>query len=144
MSVYQERRLEQRFQGSDGTAGMIGDLLGDVTHDLATLIRQELELARAEARKSVKRAGFGIGILGGSSVAAVLALLFLSVAGWWAMGSQIGEGWSALIVGVCWGVIAAVLAAVGRRQMHEVIALPKTAETLRRIPDAVRGREDEY
>lgn len=135
----------ERFRGGgESTSSAIGNLLGDVTEDIGTLIRQELELARAEARESAKRAGLGVGILGASSVAALLALLFLSVAGWWAIGSQIGEGWSALIVGVCWAIIAFVMAAVGRKQMHEVIGLPKTADTLRRIPDAVRGREHEF
>lgn len=141
MTTYQDERF---WAGSESRTSVIGNLLGDVTEDLGTLIRQELELAKAEARESAKRASLGVGILGGSSVAALLALLFLSVAGWWAMGSQIGEGWSALIVGVCWGVIAFVMAAVGRRQMHDVIGLPMTAETLRRIPDAVRGREHEF
>ncbi|MDQ1594993.1 MAG: hypothetical protein QOH40_1549, partial [Arthrobacter pascens] len=38
-------------------ATSLGDLLGDVTRDLSTLMRQELELAKAEAKQSATRAG---------------------------------------------------------------------------------------
>ncbi|WP_230121169.1 phage holin family protein, partial [Arthrobacter sp. Bi83] len=35
----------------------LGDLLGEVTRDLSTLIRQEIELAKAELKQSGTRAG---------------------------------------------------------------------------------------
>ena len=43
----------------------LGDLLGDVTRDLSTLMRQELELAKAEAKQSATRAGKGGGMFAG-------------------------------------------------------------------------------
>jgi hypothetical protein len=76
----------------------LGDLISEVTQDLSTLMRQELELAKAELQQSASRAGTGAGMLGGAAVAGYFVLLFLSVALWWA----IGLGWSALLTRVFW------------------------------------------
>ncbi len=47
-----------------GESPSIGDLLGDITRDLSTLMRQEVELAKAELRQSAKESGKGAGMLG--------------------------------------------------------------------------------
>ena len=119
----------------------LGDLIGEVTEDLSTLVRQELELAKAELQQSAARAGKGAGMLGGAAVAGYFVLLFASIALWWAIGAATGLGWSAVIVAVIWGIIAAVLAAAGRRSLRSVRGLPKTADTVKKIPDALKGNE---
>ncbi len=125
------------------TAGdrSLGDLISEVTQDLSTLMRQELELAKAELQQSASRAGKGAGMLGGAAVAGYFVLLFLSVALWWAIGSATGLGWSALIVAVIWGIVAAVLATVGRNSLKSVRGIPKTADTVKKIPDALKVNE---
>jgi hypothetical protein len=80
-------------------------------------------------------------MLGGAGVAGYFVLLFLSVALWWAIGSGTGLGWSALIVAVIWGIIAAVLYIVGRNSLKSVRGMPKTADTVKHIPDALKGNE---
>jgi len=119
----------------------LGDLISEVTADLSTLMRQELELAKAELQQSASRAGKGAGMLGGAAIAGYFVLLFLSVALWWAIGSATGLGWSALIVAVIWGIIAAVLYTMGRSSLKEVRGIPKTADTVKKIPDALKGNE---
>jgi hypothetical protein len=119
----------------------LGDLISEVTQDLSTLMRQELELAKAELQQSASRAGKGAGMLGGAAVAGYFVLLFLSVALWWAIGSATGLGWSALIVAMIWGIIGAVLYTMGRSSLKEVRGLPKTADTVKKIPDALKGNE---
>ena len=119
----------------------LGDLISEVTTDLSTLMRQELELAKAELQQTATRAGKGAGMLGGAAVAGYFVLLFVSVALWWAIGSATGLGWSAVIVAVIWGVIGAVLAAIGRKSLRSVRGLPKTADTVKKIPDALKGNE---
>ena len=104
----------------------LGELISEVTGDLSTLMRQELELAKAEVQQSASRAGKGAGMLGGAAVAGYFVLLFLSIALWWAIGSATGLGWSALIVAVIWGIIAAVLAVTGRNSLKSVRGIPKT------------------
>ncbi|HSN37828.1 MAG TPA: phage holin family protein, partial [Arthrobacter sp.] len=72
----------------------LGDLLGEVTRDMSTLMRQEVELAKVELRQSATRAGKGAGMLAGAGVAGHFVLLFLSLALWWALGTVMGLGWS--------------------------------------------------
>jgi len=119
----------------------LGDLISEVTQDLSTLMRQELELAKAELQQSASRAGKGAGMLGGAAIAGYFVLLFLSIALWWAIGSATGLGWSALIVAVIWAIIAAILATVGRNSLKSIRGVPKTADTIKRIPDALKGNE---
>ena len=120
----------------------LGDLLGEVTRDLSELMRQEINLAKAELKESGTRAGKGAGMLGGAGYAALMAIFFLSIALWWALGHLVGLGWSAVIVAIIWGVIAAVLYSVGRKQLKQVQGAPQTAETLGKIPDALKRNEE--
>ena len=122
----------------------LGDLLGEVTRDLSTLIRQEMALARAELKESAGKAAKGAGSLGGAAYAAGMAVLFLSIALWWALGTgtPIGLGWSGVIVAVVWAVIALILYAVGRNQLKEIEGAPQTVETLKEIPDTLKRNEE--
>jgi Flp pilus assembly protein TadB len=116
----------------------LGELLSDVSRDLSQLIRQEVELAKAEVTDSAKKAGKGAGFLGGAAVAGYFALLFLSICIWWALGYLIGNAWSALIVAVIYGIVAAVLARRGRTDLKQVNGLPQTAETVKEIPPTLK------
>lgn len=120
----------------------LGDLLGEVTRDLSTLIRQEMALARAELKESAGKAAKGAGSLGGAAYAAGMAVLFLSIALWWALGALVGLGWSAVIVAVIWAAIALILYAVGRNQLKEVEGAPQTVETLKEIPETLKRNEE--
>ena len=119
----------------------LGDLISEVTQDLSTLMRQELDLAKAELQQSASRAGKGAGMLGGAAIAGYFVLLFVSIAMWWAIGSATGLGWSAVIVAVIWGIIGAVLTVAGRNSLQSIRGLPKTADTVKKIPDALKGNE---
>jgi hypothetical protein len=119
----------------------LGELLGDVTRDLSTLMRQEVELAKAEAKQSASRAGKGAGMLAGAGVGGHFVLLFLSLALMWALGAIMPLGWSALIVAVVWAIIAAVLASIGRKELKQIKGLPQTGETLSEIPPTLKPGE---
>ena len=121
----------------------LGDLISEVTQDLSTLMRQELELAKAELQQSASRAGKGAGMLGGAAVAGYFVLLFASMALWWALGAAVGLGWSAVIVALIWAVVGVVLVASGRASLRSVRGLPRTADSLTKIPDALKGNEDQ-
>jgi len=120
----------------------IGELFSDVTRDVSLLVRQEVELAKAELRQSATTAGKGAGELGGAAVAAHFGLLFLSIAIWWAIGNGIGRGWAGLIVAAVYLAVAGVLAAIGRRDLKAVSGLPQTAGTVKKIPNALKGNEE--
>jgi hypothetical protein len=119
----------------------VGALFSEVAEDLSTLMHQEVELAKAEIRQSATRAGKGAGLLAGAGVSGHMVLVFASVAAWWGIGDATGHGWSALIVAGIWLIVAAVLGLMGRREISAVPGVPQTAQTVRKIPDAVRGNE---
>ena len=121
----------------------IGELVGDISQGLSTLLRQEVELAKAEARESATRAGKAAGQFGAAALAGWMTLLFLSLAVWeWLSSALDSRGWAALIVMAVWGVVAAVLAAAGRRTTKQIQGLPRTTETAKRVPDALKGNEE--
>lgn len=121
----------------------LGELLSDLTRDVSTLMRQEVELAKVELKESATKAGKGAGMLAGAAWAGHITVLFLSVALWWALGQLVGLGWSAVIVAVIWGIIAAVLAVMGRKELNAIKGLPRTAETVKEIPPALKPNTEE-
>jgi hypothetical protein len=128
---------------ADPSARSVGELLGEITADVSTLMRQEVALAKAEITQSAKRAGKGAGMLGGAGFAGYMVLLFLSIALWWAVGNSTGHGWSAVIVAVIWAVIGLVLFLMGRSQLQAVRGLDRTTDTVSKIPNAIKGNEQE-
>ncbi|MFL6139604.1 MAG: phage holin family protein [Frankiaceae bacterium] len=109
----------------------LGDLLSQVTSDLSQLMRQELELAKAEARQEAKKAGKAAGMFGGAGFAGYMVALFATVALMAALAAVMPWGWAALIVAALWGLVAFVLYSRGRSEMRRVQALPRTKETLK-------------
>ena len=94
---------DQDRHPSDGRD--IGQIMGDLSRDVSTLMRQEVALARAEITQSAKKAGRGAGLFGGAGVAAHMALLFATFALWWLVAHLFDNddpwfGWSFLIVAV--------------------------------------------
>jgi len=119
----------------------VGELISEVTTDLSTLMRQELELAKVELKQEATKTGKAAGMLGGAGYAGHMTVLFLSIALWWALGNAMGRGWAALIVAVLWGIAAAVLFSTGRKKMRDVNPKPeRTVQTLKEVPDALKGR----
>ncbi len=127
----------------DASLRSVGELLGDITTDLSTLLRQEVDLAKAELKETADHAKAAGGMFAGAGVAGHLALIFLSLAVWWALGDLLDSlGWSALVVGLVWAVAAAVMAAMGRTRMRRATPVaPRTVDTAKDIPDALRGHE---
>jgi hypothetical protein len=126
-----------------GTAGRtsLGELFAEVSKDLSTLVRQEVQLAKAELTQSASRAGKGAGMLAGAGVAGHFVALFVSIAVWWTLGEAIGHGWSALVVAAIWAIVAAILASRGRKELKQVQGLPRTTGSVKQIPDALKGQE---
>ncbi|MFE9194235.1 phage holin family protein [Micromonospora sp. NPDC007208] len=123
------------------TQASVGELLGEVTRDVSTLVRKEVELAKAELREEVSQAGKAGGMFGGAGLAGFLAVLFVSYAVWWGLSNTMDQGWAALIVAVIWAAVAGGLFINARTQLKRARAvLPRTQQTARELPDALRGR----
>jgi uncharacterized membrane protein YqjE len=120
----------------------IGELIGEVTSGLSTLVRQELELAKVEAKAEATKAGKGAGLLAGAGVAGHLVLVFLSLAVMFALDNAMGTGWAALVVTLVWAVVAAVLASVGRKKLKTVSPKPEqTVQSLKEDAQWVRAQK---
>jgi MFS family permease len=111
----------------------IGELLKELSTQTATLVRQEIELARAEMVEKGKAAGMGAGMFGGAGLFGLLAAGALTACLILALDSAM-PGWlAALIVAVVYGAIAAVLALSGKKKTQEAAPpVPEqTVETLK-------------
>ena len=118
----------------DVSEASVGQLIGEVASDLSTLMRKEIELAKAEMTTEAKKAGKGAGLLGGAGYAGHMVALFLSLALSWALSDLLdfSWGWGMFIVAVLWAIAAAVLYSKGREQMKKVNPKPEqTVDTLK-------------
>jgi hypothetical protein len=123
----------------DVEGNSVGALIGEVTKDLSTLMRQELELAKVELKTEAKKAGQGAGMFGAAGFAGYMVALFLSLALMWALASAIPTGWAALIVAVLWGIVGAVAFVMGRKKFQQVNPKPeRTVDTLSQVPGALK------
>jgi hypothetical protein len=130
---------------SDGrhvsTDSSVGALVSDVLSDLSKLVRQEIELAKAEVKEEATKAGKAAGMLGAAGFAGYMTILFLSIAAWWGLANVMDEGWAALIVTVVWAVLGAVLFILGRTQLRSIHPKPeRTIATVQQLPDALHGK----
>jgi len=123
--------------GADLHDSSIGDLLKRLSQETSDLVRQELELAKAEATEKGKQAGKGAGMLGGAGVAGLLALGTLTAMVVLLLNHAMTDWLAALIVTAVWGAIAGVLALRGREQLKEA-APPVPEQTVETVKEDVR------
>ena len=109
----------------------IGELVADVSQGLSTLLRQEIALARAEAKQSVSQAGKAGGKFGGAALAGWMAVLFLSFALAWLLDQAMNTALAFAIVGVLWAIVGLVLMARAKREMKQMKGLPTTVRTVK-------------
>jgi Na+/melibiose symporter-like transporter len=120
----------------------VGQLLGDVTRELQALVRKELELARAETKEELQRAGVAGKRFGVAALAGYLAVVMLSFAAAWALTAVMPTGWAFFAVGVVLGIVAAAMALQGRRRLREFHPVPQeTAETLKEDVQWLKSRK---
>ncbi|MGW7466054.1 phage holin family protein [Streptomyces xantholiticus] len=115
----------------------VGELVGRASQQMAQLVREEMQLARAEMNEKGKRFGMGGGLFGGAGLIAVLGLQALVataiialalVLPWWAAGL--------IITGVLF-LIAGVLAAAGKKNIRQATP-PKPEQAMSSVQRDVR------
>ena len=109
----------------------IGELFGELTADLGHLFRQEVQLAKTEAREEMQRVGQGVGMLAGAAISALLALTLISFAVAWWLDKAMDRGLAFALVAVLWIIVGAVLASVGKKRLAAAKPLPQTVDTLK-------------
>jgi F0F1-type ATP synthase assembly protein I len=119
----------------------LGELISELTSDLGHLFRQEVQLAKTEAREEVKQVGKGAGMLAGAGLSAWLSLVMLSLTLAWLLDKELDRAVSFLIVGLLWAVVGAVLAVVGKKQVALARPLPETVQTLKEDAQWVKAQK---
>jgi uncharacterized membrane protein YqjE len=106
-------------RGADARDHSIGELVKDLASETSTLVRQEIDLAKAEMTERGKRLGKGAGMLGAAALVGLLAAGSLTACLIAALDLAMPTWLAALIVTVVFVAIAAVLALIGRKQIQE-------------------------
>lgn len=121
----------------------LGEIVGDLSNDLTTLVKAELDLARTELKAEATKAGKGAGMLGGAGVAGLLALILASFALSYLLDNWMPVELAFLITTLLWVVVAAGLASRGRSELKKSNpALPKTQRTLKEDAAWVKAQKN--
>ena len=115
----------------------IGELLKQLSQETTTLVRQELELAKAEMAEKGKKAGKGAGMFGGAGVVGFLALGALTAALILALDTGMKAWLAALIVGLVYAAIAGVLALTGKKEVQQATP-PVPEQTVESVKEDVQ------
>ena len=131
--------VPHRIERTDGARASslrgLGELLRELAHGGASLVRNEVALARLEAARAVRGAGVGTAWAGAGGVLLLLGTLALLTGVIVLAGDQwlADRFWlAALIVLVLAGIAAAVLARIGLRRLQPRNLTPdQTVATLK-------------
>jgi uncharacterized membrane protein YqjE len=122
-----------------------GGVLQDAMANVSALVRNEVDLARAEINENLSKAGVAAGLIAGGAIVVLVALNVLAAALVAALTEAgLEAGWAALIVGVVLGVIAYVLIQKGLNDLKlSSLAPTRTAKNVRRDAEAVKDVYDD-
>jgi uncharacterized membrane protein YqjE len=123
----------------------IPELMRQLSDQTATLVRQELELAKVELTAKGKRAGIGAGMFGAAAVVGLYALGALTAAVILALSHAVTAWLAALIVAVGYGAVAGGLALTGKSNVQRgVPPVPEqTVQTVREDVEVAKQRAKE-
>ena len=111
----------------------VPQLLKQLSEQTQTLVRQELELAKAEMTEKGKKAGLGAGLFGGAGIFGLFAFGALTACIIALLATAMDTWLAALIVAVVYAAIAGVLALRGKREIKQATpaAPEQTVETVK-------------
>jgi uncharacterized membrane protein YqjE len=98
----------------------VGELVKELSEQTSLLVRQEVELAKAELAEKGKKAGAGAGMFGGAGLFGFFAFAGLTATFILALSTAVAPWLAALIVTVVYGAIAGVLALQGKNKVKDV------------------------
>jgi uncharacterized membrane protein YqjE len=114
-----------------------GELLKQLSEETTRLVRQEIELAKAELAQKGKQVGMGAGLFGAAGVVGLLALAALTTCLILALDAAMPAWLAALIVAAVYGVVAAVLAMRGRAKVKQATP-PVPQQTIETVKEDVQ------
>lgn len=126
-----------QWQGEDLRDRPLAELVKQLADQTSTLVRQELDLAKAEMSQKGRQAGVGAGLLGGAGVAGLLTLGTLTACLVLVLATAMNAWLAALIVGVVWATVAGVLALAGRARLTRAVP-PVPEQTVETVKEDVQ------
>jgi uncharacterized membrane protein YqjE len=115
----------------------VGELLKQLANETTTLVKQELELAKAEMREKAGKAGPGVGMWGAAGVTGLLALGSLTAFLILALDGAMPNWLAALIVGLVYAAIAGFLYLRGKQKVEEA-GSPVPEQTIETLKEDVQ------
>ena len=115
----------------------VGELLKQLANETSTLMRQELELAKAEMREKAGKAGPGFGMWGAAGGMALLALGALTAFLILALDGVMPNWLAALIVALVYAAIAGLLYLSGKQKVDEA-GSPVPEQTIETLKEDVQ------
>jgi uncharacterized membrane protein YqjE len=122
--------------GSETRNSSTGELVKQLSNQFSTLIRKELDLAKAELTDKGKAAGVGVGLFGGAGVVGLLALGALTAAVILLLDKGMEAWLAALTVAAIYAAVAVVLAIFGKDRVRE--ATPPAEQTIETVKEDVQ------
>ena len=132
VSSTQSHRTAPRPGAHEPGQEPVSELVQRASQQLTELVRGELRLAQAEMKEKGKRYGKGGGLFGGAGVVGFLMLQALVATVIAALAVPLPVWAAALIVTVVLGVIAAVMALSGKKQVDRA-APPMPEQTIENV-----------
>jgi uncharacterized membrane protein YqjE len=122
-----------------------GGILSDALTNVAGLVRNEVDLARAEVSENLSRAGVALGLIAASAIVALVALHVLVAAVVAALTEAgLDAGWAALIVGALLGALAYGLLNKGTNDLKlSSLAPTRAAKNVQRDAATVKEAYDD-
>jgi hypothetical protein len=114
----------------------LGELLKQLSDETSRLVRQEIELAKAEVTQKGRQAGVGAGLFGAAGVLGFLALAALTTCFILALDAVMPAWLAALLVALVYGAVAAVLAMRGRAKVKQAVP-PVPEQTIETVKEDV-------
>ena len=119
----------------------VGELVSDLTSDVTTLLRQEVEIAVAELNGEARQAAKAGGLLSGGALSGYLSLLFGSLGLAWLLDRKLPRPLAFFAVAALHGAAAAALLTRGREELLQVDPVPEqTVETVKENVAWVKGQ----
>jgi len=136
--------------GATGQSGQVsspdkslGELFSEMTSDLSSLVRKEVQLAKVETKEEISKAGKAGAQLGAGGFAGYMAVVLLSFALVYVLDNFLPLELAFLIVGAIYGIAAAVLLNKGKQDMKNVKPLPEqTVKTVKEDVEWARAQKN--
>jgi len=133
--------MTTNFPPTDGSNETLGALLSTASRDLSSLVRSEIELAKAEIRVDVKNGVRGGAMFGVAGFLGVLAVILLSIAAAYGLvAAGLHPGWAFLIIAVVYLLAAGGLALVGKKAVSKVGPPERTLRTSKETATYLKSR----